>query len=99
MASREQHITVGGLVLGVAALAWLASKGKTSTPVFGDRAFSQEYSPYQHFLHQSPAGWVRHFPASVAPGCLPMPYQTQDAGWAVRAPEVSSDYADSACAQ
>lgn len=91
------------LLIGAGAVAagalYLMRGTKPPTVTFMDGAFDQAWSPYQHFLHSSPAPWVRAYPATVCPNCLPMPYQNQDVGLAVRKPEVSQEYADAACAQ
>jgi hypothetical protein len=91
------HVAVG--LAGAGALAWLVASGKTSRPKFPDASVGQSYTPYQHYLHMSPAGWVRHYPDRTAPTCLPMPYQTQDNGVSVVRPEVSEAYGATACAQ
>lgn len=77
-------VAVGGLL----GFAWLYSRGKTPSVTMDSAAFGQTYDPYSHFLHQSSGGWVRHYPESVAPNCLPMIYQNEDVGRAVAGFEV-----------
>lgn len=97
MADKRIHLLIGAGAVVAGAL--YLTRGTKPTVTFMDGAFDQAWSPYSHFLHSSPAPWVRAYPATVCPNVLPMPYQNQDVGLAVRRPEVSQEYADAACAQ
>jgi hypothetical protein len=94
----RRTLLIGAGVVAVGALYFTrGTKGPAVT--YMDGAFDQAWSPYSHFLQSSPAPWVRAYPATVCPNVLPMPYQNQDVGLAVKRPEVSQEYADAACAQ
>lgn len=82
-------LTGAAVVGGLLGFAWLYARGKTPSVTLDPAAFGNTYDPYSHFLHQSPGGWIRHYPESVAPNCLPMIYQNEDVGQAVAGNEVN----------
>ena len=87
-ASVRDALTGAAVVGGLLGFAWLYARGKTPSVTADPAAFGQTWDPYSHFLHTSPGGWIRHYPETVAPNCLPMVYQNEDAGQALRQPEV-----------
>jgi uncharacterized membrane protein len=95
---RALLILAAGATAG--AVLWLTRDTRAPAVTFMDGAFDQAWSPYSHFQHSSPKAWVRAYPATVAPNCLPMPYQNQDVGLAVKSrPLISQEVSDAACAQ
>lgn len=90
MASTAGRDLAAGAVVagGLLAFAWCYARGKTPSVALDPAAFGNTYDPYSHFLHQSPGGWIRHYPERVAPNCLPMIYQNEDRGAALAGFEV-----------
>jgi hypothetical protein len=89
-----QQVCTAVLAASAAAvLMWAYASGRTPSITVDERSVQNTYSPYAHFLHSSPTAWVRHFPETVGANCLPMPYQNQDIGLAVRGVEVTGGYA------
>lgn len=86
MADR-QLLAAGIVAAGAVACMWLYAHAQTPSVTFDERAVDQTYSPYQHFLHSSPTAWVRHFPSRVGTNVLPMAYQNEDMGLALRGVE------------
>jgi hypothetical protein len=74
-----------------AAGLYLYRQGATPSLTADERAWGDvSYSPYVHFLHQSPAAYIRHFPETVGQNCLPQAIQNQSLGLAVPRVEVDS---------
>lgn len=88
MDKRATYLALGaGAALGL----YLYRQGATPSLTADERAWGDvSYSPYVHFLHQSPGAYIRHFPQSVGQNCLPQVIQNQSIGLAVRMPEVDS---------
>jgi hypothetical protein len=88
--TQAQHLCTALIAGGaVAAVAWVWANSNTPSVTFDERAVNQSYSPYVHFLHSSPMAWVKHFPDRVGANCLPLIYQNEDIGQAVRGVEIA----------
>lgn len=84
-----RDLLTGAAVIGaLAGFAWLYANGKTPSVTASTAAAGQTWDPYAHFMHSSPGAWIRHYPETAAPNCLPMIYQNEDAGLALRGTEV-----------
>ena len=88
MASRSDLLAGGVAAAGLLALVWAYASGRAPSVTADAVAFGQTWDPYSHFLHTSPGAWIRHYPDTVAPNCLPMVYQNEDVGQAVAKSEV-----------
>jgi hypothetical protein len=80
------------LAAGAAAAAfgiYLYRQGTLPSLTADQRAWGDiSYSPYVHFLHQSPGAYIRHFPQMVGQNCLPQVIQNESLGRAVPMVEV-----------
>jgi hypothetical protein len=79
------------LAAGAAAALglYLYRQGTLPSLTADQRAWGDvSYSPYVHFLHQSPAAYIRHYPESIGQTCLPQVIQNQSLGLAVNRVEV-----------
>lgn len=84
--------TVTLIMLGAgvgAGLLVLNARGRLPTLALPERAVAQSWSPYAYWMHQSPAGYIHHFPDEVGANCLPLVYQTEDVGQALDHVEVT----------
>ena len=87
--------TILVIAAAVGAVLMLRARGRMPTLTLSERAVGQSWSPYCNWLHQSPAGFIHHFPDQVGANCLPLVYQQEDMGQALNHVEVDG----AACAQ